>query len=119
MVDSKVWTFPITEAGGLGEGSVLYDVTADRGSGIGATSLAVAEDGTVFVATNADDPIVEVSPAAAATVLYPGVIPGPILSLAWAPGSVLYAVRGLTAVEAEEGGVATLLTIEARRSGPF
>lgn len=119
VVDSKVWTFPITAAGDLGAGTVLYDVTTDRGSGIGATSLAVAADGTVFVATNAADPVVEVAPGGAATVLYPGVIPGPIVALTWAPGSVLYAVRGLTAVEAEEGGVATLLTIETRRQGPF
>lgn len=113
---SKVWRFPLDGSGSLGAGTVLYDVTADRGAGIGASSLAVAADGTVFVATNGADPIVEVAPDGTASTLYPGVIPSPIESIAWAPGSKLYAIQG---VPPETEGVARLLTIDTRRQGPY
>lgn len=120
VVDSKVWRFPI-EAGGLGTGAVVYDVVADRGTGIGANAVAVAADGTVFVATNAPDPLVAVAPDGTPTVLYPGVVPSPLVDLAWGPGTKLYAIQGLTADELADdtGRVARdLFRIDVRRAGP-
>ena len=117
VVESAVWRFPLGADGSIGDGQVIYDVTADLGAGIGANAVAVAEDGTVFVGTNAPDPIVEVSPDGAAQALYPGVLPSPIESLSWGLGSTLYAVQGTA--DREVDPVADLFSIETRRPGPF
>lgn len=114
---SAVYRFPFGADGSIGSGGVIYNVTAELGAGIGANAVAVARDGTVFVATNAADPVVQVSPDGAASILYPGVLPTPITALSWGLGSTLYAIQGTVDIQVDP--VADLFAIETRRPGPF
>jgi hypothetical protein len=76
-------------------------------------ALAVAADGTVFVGLDrVVDPLVTVGAGGAVEVLYPGVLSGPIASLAYGAGTQLYAVR-----EAADGEPADVLRVETRREG--
>lgn len=120
VVDSKVWRFPLTPDG-LGAGEVLLDVTAQFGAGVGANAVAVAADGTVFVATNAADPLLTVSPDGTAAPLYPGILPSPLVDLAWGTGEVLYLLQGLTPAEVESptGGFLDLFRLQVRTPGPY
>ena len=114
---SAVYRFPFAADGSIGEGEVIYDVTASLGVGVGATSVAVAQDGTVFVGTTAADPVIQVTPDGAAAPLYPGVLPSPITALAWGLGSKLYAIQGTADLQTDPVG--DLFVIETRRPGPF
>ena len=120
VVDSKVRRFPFTPDG-LGPGEVLLDVTAQFGAGVGANALAVGADGTVFVATNAADPLITISPSGEAALIYPGILPSPLVDLAWGTGQVLYLLQGLTPEEVESptGGFLDLYRLQARIPGPF
>ena len=117
VTESAVYRFPFAADGSIGDGEVIYDVTGALGAGIGATSVAVAQDGTVFVGTNADDPVIEVLADGMAAPLFPGVLPSPITALAWGPGSTLYAVQGTADLQTDPVG--DLFAIETRRPGPF
>lgn len=91
----------------LGEPTELADLLA-----VG-NALAVAADGTVLVGLDrVTDPVVTVAPGGGADVLYPGVIAGPLTSLAYGAGSQLYAVRAAAGDEP-----ASLLRIETRLDG--
>ena len=120
VVDSKVWRFPLT-ADGLGDGEVLLDLVSEFGTGVGANAIALAADGTVFVATNAADPLLTISPDGEATTLYPGILPSPLVDLAWGMGSELYVLQGLTAAEVESptGGLLDLFRVQVRTPGPY
>ena len=110
---SKVWRLPIDASNALGTPSLVVDVRADFGGT--ALALASAEDGTLYVGTDARDPIIEIPPTGAASALYPGILQTPAISFAWGPGSTLYVVRGddpSTPLSAEQG----LYQVETRRS---
>ena len=81
--------------------------------------LAVAADGTLFVGTDAPDPILEVTPSGAASALYPGVLAPPIAGFAWGSGTTLF-VAVASVAPATEGGAripAALYRLETRRQG--
>lgn len=114
----QVWRFPIGAGGALGTGAVHYDGTTDLGSAE-INAIALAADGTLFVGTTAvTDPVLEVTPSGAASVLYPGIITQPIVSLAWGPGSQLYAAQGAVAASGSNPArQARITAIETRREG--
>lgn len=92
---SKVWRFPLT-SDGLGDAEVYFDVAQSVGANIGVFALAFAQNGDLFVGTNAPDPVILVTPDRNGAPLYPGIISSPVQAFAWGPGSSLYMVRGVT-----------------------
>lgn len=104
--------------GTLGAPQTVFDVNAAAGTtGLGVFALAMAQDGTLFVATDAPNPIYEVSPAGTASVLYPGVLPSPIYHLAWGAGTKLYAVKKDNPLTLGVTEQPALFRIETRRQG--
>ncbi|PAP78320.1 IPT/TIG domain-containing protein [Rubrivirga marina] len=103
----QLYTVPLAADGTPGTPQALAALPA-----VG-TALAVAADGTVYVGLDrTTDPIVTVAPNGQVEVLYPGVLSGPINSLAYGAGTQLYAVR-----EAADGEPADVLRVETRREG--
>ncbi len=121
VTPTKSWIvrYTLDAAGDPGPPELFYDLTADRGPGIAITALAVAADGTLFVGTDAPDPILEVAPDGTASTLYPGVLAPPIAGFAWGPGTTLF-VAVASIAPATEGGARTpaaLYRLETRRQG--
>ena len=116
----KVRRFPIGADGGLGEGSVVYDVGADLGAGVEVFAIALADDGTLYVGTNADDPVREVTSDGTAMALYPGVLSKPVSGFAWGPGSKLYVAQASqpSPIPEQRGEPAALVRLETRRQRP-
>ena len=54
-------------------------------------------------------------------MIYPGILPSPLVDLAWGTGQVLYLLQGLTPEEVESptGGFLDLYRLQARIPGPF
>ena len=116
----KVWRFPIDGAGDLGAGEVLYDVTANMGEEVSPLALAVAADGTLYVGTDASDPVFTIAPSGTVTPLYPGVIPGPVTAFAWGADTTLYFLRGRIVTGTTDAPIidrAKVFTLETRRMG--
>lgn len=111
---SKVWRFPLS-GGTLGTPEVVVTVFPNE-TGT-AYALATAADGTLFIGTNANDPVL-VWDGSALSPLYPGILTAPVTGLAWGEGSILYAVRGRTFDPGGELAVqAAVIAIETRRPG--
>ena len=73
----------------------------------------MAADGTLFVGLDrVVDPVVTVTPGGAVDVLYPGILSGPALSMAYGVGSQLYMVRAGGGPQRPD-----ILRIETRREG--
>lgn len=89
---SRVYSISVAADGALGTPTAVGDLPAD------GTAIEVASDGTLLVGLDrVVDPLVLLSAGGAASPLYPGVITGPITSLAYGAGSQLYMVRGVSA----------------------
>ncbi len=108
---STVWSHSL-EGGVLGAGVQLLALS-DIGAGVTALSLAVAQDGSVFVGTNADDPLVLVEPDGTSDTFYPGLLDPPAFSLAWGDGVHLYMSRPDLA-----SAPSRMLRINTQRQGP-
>ena len=103
-----VVALPIASDGALGAPRTLAPLPA------GGTAIAVAADGTLFVGLDrVEDSIVTVSPSGAVEVLYPDVIRGRVVSLAYGAGSQLYMTRAAIS----DDDPADLFRIETRRPG--
>jgi len=119
--ESQVLRFPISEAGDLGTPELVYDLTADVGANFSVTALAIAADGTMYVGSDAPNPIIEVMPDGTSAPLYPGVLHPPVASFAWGEGSSLY-VANASIPPLVAGGPTTpaaLYRLETRRQGPL
>lgn len=126
---SGVWRLPIQANGMLGAETLIYDAVADQGPNARARAIAMAQDGTLFVgisppqtAPNAPvaNPIIEVSPSGEARPLYPGVLPSPVLALAWGQGSTLYMIRAQQVNDTTTPATinrARLYAVQTRRQG--
>lgn len=89
--ETRVWRLPIT---GDALGAPEAVVTVFDGPGRTAFALAAAADGTLYIGTNAADPVFTYS-GGTLEPLYPGILTAPVTGLAWGPGSTLYVVRGI------------------------
>ena len=87
---AEVWRFPLDASGALGGGTLYYDLTAELGPGTIVFAIEAAADGTLFVGTNAADPVRLIAPDGTASALYPGVLRPPASEFAWGAGSTLY-----------------------------
>ncbi len=87
-----IWRLPVSGAGEAGpvEEYVLLP------AGVTPLSMAFAANGDLLLGTDAADPMLVVSPDRTAAPLYPGVLNGTAISLAWGTGSTLYMTRGRT-----------------------
>ena len=127
---SRVVRFPIDSNGDLGEAETYVDVTATFAAE--ARALAFAQDGTLFIGTDAGgfidleerNPVVVVLPDGSTEVLYPGVL-GPeqsstfvqIRSFAWDADTGLYAIRRFEIRGQETEIFFDLVRIETRKMG--
>lgn len=105
---SSVWRFPVT-AGGLETGEKLLDLPP----GVRAQSLAAARDGSLFVGTDADDPLVLIEADGTADTFYEGLLEPPAFSLAWGEGPNLFMSRTDL-----PGSPSTIIRINTQRDGP-
>ena len=87
---AEVWRFPLDANGSAGTGTLYYDLTAELGAGTNVFAIEAAADGTLFVGTNAADPVRLIAPDGTASALYPGVLRPPASEFAWGSGSTLY-----------------------------
>ena len=127
--ESGVWRLPIQADGTLGAETLVYEAVADQGANARARAIAIAQDGTLFVglappqtAPNAvvTNPIIEVSPSGEARPLYPGVLPSPVLALAWGAGSTLHMIRTQQVNDTTTPATidrARLFAVQTRRQG--
>jgi hypothetical protein len=114
---SRVWRFPVDANGDLGTPVVVLDLGALAGADFTPFALAAAADGTLYVATDAPDPLYEVPSGGSARALYPGILPSPLYTLAWGEGSQLYTAKRdnpVTVAVVEEPG---LFRVQTRRQG--
>lgn len=103
----QVYALAIAPDGSLGTPTALAALPAP------GTALEVAADGTLFVGLDrVVDPVVTVTPGGAVDVLYPGILSGPALSMAYGAGSQLYMVRAGGGPQRPD-----ILRIETRREG--
>lgn len=106
---SKVWRFPITDAG-LGNAEEYFDVTGQYGAE--AFALAFATNGDLFIGTDAADPILEVLADRTPAALYPGILQPAAVAFAWGAGTSLFMTQGKTDLTEPD-----LVRIETRREG--
>lgn len=119
---SRILRFPLS-GGALGSPEEVANVTAFNGRR--ATALAVAASGDVFVGTTDGepttedrDPVLLVPAGGAPQTLYPGVLRGATVSLAYGAGSELYVARAPSAATAlTSATVADLFRVETRQPG--
>ena len=127
---SRVVRFAIDGDGNLGDEETYVDVTATFAAE--ARALAFAQDGTLFIGTDAGgfvdlderNPVVLVLPDGSTDVLYPGVL-GPeerstyvqIRSFAWDADTGLYAIRRFEIRGQETEIFFDLVRIETRKVG--
>lgn len=117
---AKVWRYALSADGTLGAGAVYVDVAAALGPAVTLNAIAVARDGTLFVGTNAANPVLEVPAGGGTPVpLFPGVLRPPVSALAWAAGSKLYVSQQAVGATVTTAVVpARLYLLETRRQGP-
>ena len=117
---SRVWRYVFNADGTLGAGAVYTDVSAALGAAVSLNAIAVAQDGTLFIGTNASDPVLEVAPGGTSSApLFPGVLTPPVSAFAWATGSKLYVTQErIGATPSSPAIAARLYTLETRRPGP-
>ncbi|MGB3541553.1 SMP-30/gluconolactonase/LRE family protein, partial [Rubrivirga sp.] len=103
---AQVYSIPLQGDGSLGAPTALATLPS-----VG-NALEVAADGTLYVGLDREtDPVVTVS-GGVVEVLYPGVLNGPVQSLAYGAGSQLYMVTAATGSER-----ANVFRVETRRDG--
>ncbi|MGB3544905.1 IPT/TIG domain-containing protein [Rubrivirga sp.] len=103
---AQVYAITIEGDGSLGAPTPIATLPA------AGSALEVAADGTLYVGlSREEDPVVTVS-GGAVEPLYPGVLNGPVQSLAYGAGSQLYMVTAATSSER-----ANVFRIETRRDG--
>ena len=117
---SRVHRFQLNGDGSLGAGSVYYDLTAAEGPGVSIAAIELAADGTLYLGTNAPDPIFEVLPDGSSSVLYPGVLSPPVSNFAWGEGTTLFVSTAFVPPAALDGPstAATLYALNTRRQAP-
>lgn len=109
---NRLWRFPLAADGAVGAPEAVADLPARP------RAVAVASDGTVYVGTEAvGDPVYTVSPAGAVAPLYPDILTGPAISLAFGAGTQLYMSQGSRV--GSDGSLirGDLIEIEARVTG--
>lgn len=110
----ELWRFMIDGAGNINAGELFFDVGVAAGSEVKMLSLEAAQNGDLFVGTDAEDPIWVVHADRTGEVLYPGVLDRPAESFAWIEETFLIMVEGLRGVEGE---TVSLQKINTRRTG--
>ncbi len=113
-----VWRYTPGGDGTLGNETQVFTLPASHPTAT-IRALALAEDGTLYVGTDASEPldaVFEVAPNGTASILYPGVIQQPVVSFAWSTGTALYMAHDAYRVgDTAFGG--NILRIETRRQG--
>jgi hypothetical protein len=95
---TKIYRHNVSVAGTFGSKELFYDWSASPYASRNVTSMAFANDGTMYVGTDASsNPIVSITPQGTTDYLYKDILPGYCNSLAWGAGNYLYMVTGNTA----------------------
>jgi hypothetical protein len=130
---SSIWRAPI-EGDGLGAFEEYFAFSDEYNQGVGAypglkeyavdgataLALAFAQDGTMYVGTDAPAGVVAVAPGGgSAETLYSGLFEPSIVSLAWGEGRFLYATRVPSGDADDPGGdlPQTILRIDTQKQG--
>lgn len=123
-----VWRFAMDGAGNLGTGQLYFDIAGALGTNVASEAIAFAADGTMYLGTDQDDPVVVVAPNATSHApLYTGVLsqpmvggtripPSPVFDFAWGADPFLYMIRSRP-VGSLAGDAITMVRINTRKAG--
>ena len=123
-----VWRFPLDGASNLGSGQLYFDISGALGAGVASEAIAFAADGTMYLGTDQNDPVVIVAPNATSHApLYTGVLtqpmvgatripPSPVFDLAWGADPFLYMIRSRP-IGSLAGDAITMVRINTRKAG--
>ncbi len=97
--DQVILRYSVSSTGTLGTEEVYYNLTQNFPATAGRSilSMAIGENGTIYLGLDSiNNPIYTVKTDKTAEILYPGVLTGPILQMAWRSDVFMYAVRAAT-----------------------
>jgi IPT/TIG domain len=90
----KVWRFSVDATGNLGAEEEYFNLSSVYGANsYGVNALAFSSDGNLYIGTDAAEGIVIVHPNKSSESLYPGVLSGQTISLAWGKNADLFQSR--------------------------
>lgn len=91
--EQAVWRNQIISADELGPNELYFDWTQAFGAGADVLSLTFAEDGDMYIGTDAPEGIMVVHPDGSSEPLYPGVLLPETYAMSWGNGQYLYVNR--------------------------
>ncbi len=97
--DQVVLRYSVSSTGTLGNEEMYYNLTQNNPTTVGRSilSMAIGANGTIYLGLDAiNNPIYSVNTSKVGEILYPGVLTGPILQMAWRSDNYMYAVRAAT-----------------------
>ena len=88
-----IWRNKLSAQGQLGQRELYFDWSSNLGAGSDVLSMTFAEDGDLYVGTNAPEAIVVVHPDKTFEPLYPGVLEPETYAMSWGNDVYLYVNR--------------------------
>ncbi len=104
-----VWQIPIISSDSLGTATKYFDLSASYPS-VRALAIEFSADGTLFIGTDNENPIIAVHPDLSHEEWYPGVLTPPASKFVWGNGQHLYYTVGAT-------GARTIIKLNMERNG--
>ena len=112
-----IYRHELLGSGEMGDQELVFHWTNEAGAyAIAAINdITFSDDGKMYIATDASNPIVILTPERTLKVLYQDVIDGPIFQLAWGSGNYLF----LNRVGAEDSDSGLLRIIMGQHGAPY
>lgn len=92
-ITHKIWRNQIISADSLGPNELYFDWSGEVGGGTEVLAVTFADDGDMYVGTNASDAIYIIHPDKSYEPLYPGIISPFGYALSWGNGEFLFLNR--------------------------
>lgn len=89
---NSIFKFNIIDADNLGAAEVYFEIPDEflADGNFEMQAITFAKDGTLYIGTNLNDPVIAVKPDKSYEYFYPGLISPNVYSFAWGNGNILY-----------------------------